>query len=178
MNYRILIFPILALLLLATSGLQAQKAKTVRDGYEVKQITLNKKAAQQLKVSPLFTNVAVMKGTTVYPSRGYKIIALQNGRSAGIVPIHFQPGKETMGGFQKMTIKGILGGCFCPAGEGGCRLKAFVRDGKRDYNCIGRCDCGAGLLILDIGIKIAKKENMEGTNEWPAGNGSNFPHGF
>lgn len=176
MKHRILLLPILALLLLASFGLQAQKAKKVRDGFTVKQLLLNKKAAQQLKISPLFTQVAFMKGTTLLPKKGYKIIALQGGKSAGIVPTYFQPGKETMGGFQKMSVKGILGGCFCPAGEGGCRLRPYVRNGKKDYNCIGGCDCGPGLLIIDIGIKIAKKENMEGTNEWPY-IGSNFPHG-
>jgi hypothetical protein len=178
MKYKILLFPVLALLLLATSGLQAQKGKTIRDGYTVKQLMLNKKAAQQLKVSPLFTSVAVLKGTTVYPKKGYKIIALQGGRSAGIVPAYFKPNRESAKQFQKMSVKGILGGCFCPAGEGGCRIRPYTgRDGKRDFNCIGGCDCGPGLLIIDIGIKIAKVENPEGTNEWPY-NGSNFPHGF
>ncbi len=178
MNFRFFLLPILALFLMTSNNLQAQKTKQVRDGYTVKQLLLNKKGLEQLKAAPLLSTVAVLKGATLYPKQGYKIVALHNGKSAGIVPNFFKPSKETMAYFQEVSVKGILGACFCPAGEGGCRLKSFTgRDGQRDYNCKGACDCGPGILIFDIGIKIAKKENAEGTNDWPY-NGSNFPHGF
>jgi hypothetical protein len=183
MKHRILLLPILALLLLSSFGLQAQKGskdQIVKDGYEVKQILLKKEAALRLKSSPLFDKVAVLKGATLYPQKGYKIIALQGGKSAGIVPIFYSPGTHTVNQFQKMTVKGILGGCFCPAGEGGCRLRPFVgRDGRRDFNCQGQCTCGAGLLIEGIGrmFEPLKKENMLNNGNWLNGNGSNIPGG-
>lgn len=179
MNFRIFFLPILAIFLMTSNNLQAQKTKQVRDGYTVKQLLLNKKGLEQLKAAPLLSNVAVLKGAILYPKQGYKIVALHDGKSAGIVPAFFKPSKEAMANFLEVGVKGILGACFCPAGEGGCRLRPFTGpNGQIEYNCKGACDCGPGVLIFDIGIKIAKKENAEGTNEWPYGNGSNFPHGF
>lgn len=165
------------LMLISTISLQAQRVKT---GYTVEKIELSTKGVAYLKATPVINELIDIRKNVLYPKKGYKLVALNNGAILGIVPDFFVPGKYSTENGLRITGKVKLNGlCMCAegGGEGGCRLRLVTGEldpqGRPKYQCDGDCACKKALTIpgfRDL-LNIPKKENPEGTNEWPYGSG-------